>query len=168
MIGLETIAFILLTTLALGSAMVVVFHRSPVISALALAFNLVAIAGFYLLLNAQFLALLQVIVYAGAIMVLILFVIMLLNLPEEARKPGTGRIQGGLAILLSVAFVLILGWALSRAADGTPFPPASDTFGTVGSVGRTLFTNFFYAFEAISLLLIVAMIGAVLLAKRRL
>ncbi len=165
---MELVAFVVLTALALVSGLVVITHKNQVIAALALAGNLVSIAGFYLLLNAQFLALLQVIVYAGAIMVLILFVIMLLNLPEEARKPGTGRIQGGLAILLSVAFVLILGWALSRAADGTPFPPASDTFGTVGSVGRTLFTNFFYAFEAISLLLVVAMIGAVLLAKRRL
>jgi NADH-quinone oxidoreductase subunit J len=163
---MELVAFVVLTALAIVSGLMVILHRNQVIAALSLAGNLVAIAGFYLLLNAQFLALLQVIVYAGAIMVLILFVIMLLNLPEEARKRGTGRVQGGLAIVLAAAFALILGWALIQATDGEAYPAASDTFGTVSSVGQMLFTNFFYAFEAISLLLVVAMIGAVLLAKR--
>jgi len=163
---MELVAFVVLTALALVSGLMVILHRNQVVAALSLAANLVAIAGYYMLLNAQFLALLQVIVYAGAIMVLILFVIMLLNLPEEARKPGTGRVQAGLAIVLAAAFALILGWALIRATDGGGYPAASDTFGTVDSVGQMLFTNFFYAFEAISLLLVVAMIGAVLLAKR--
>ena len=165
---MELVAFVILTTMAFVSGLVVIRHRNKVVAALALAGNLVSIAGFYLLINAQFLALLQIIVYAGAIMVLILFVIMLLNLPDESRQSGVGGIQGVLGVLLAVAFVVILGMALYNATDGASFPAATGEFGTVESVGVALFTNFFYAFEAISLLLVVAMIGAVLLAKRRL
>jgi NADH-quinone oxidoreductase subunit J len=165
---MELVAFVILTTLALVSSLVVIRHRNKVVAALALAGNLVSIAGFYLLINAQFLALLQIIVYAGAIMVLILFVIMLLNLPDESRRPGVGGIQGVLGVLLAVAFVVILGMALHNATEGVSFPAVTGEFGTVESVGVALFTKFFYAFEAISLLLLVAMIGAVLLAKRRL
>jgi len=165
---LETVGFIVLATLALASAMVVVFHRSPIISALALAFNLIAIAGFYLLLSAQFLALLQVIVYAGAIMVLILFVIMLLNLPEEARRRGSGWFQRTLAPLFALGIAAILAWSTAGSTEGLTFGPPPSDFGTVSVLGVDLFTRFFYPFEAISLLLVVAMIGAVLLAKRRL
>jgi len=164
---MELVAFVVLTTLAFVSGVVVVVHRNQIVAALSLAANLVAIAGFYLLLQAQFLALLQVIVYAGAIMVLVLFVIMLLNLPDEAHRRGGGRVQGGLGLILAGAFVVLLGLAIARSGDGG-FASTSGGFGTVESVGRALFTRFFYAFEAISLLLVVAMIGAVLLAKRRL
>jgi NADH-quinone oxidoreductase subunit J len=165
---METIAFIVLTVLALASAVVVVWHRNPVVCALALAFNLVAIAGFYMLLNAQFLALLQVIVYAGAIMVLILFVIMLLNLRVEARRPGSGVIQGALGFLLAVALAAVLGSVMARGFESEGFNAASESFGTAGALGLELFSMYFYPFEAVSLLLVVAMIGAVLLAKRRL
>jgi len=163
---MNLIAFIILTALAVISAIVVVWRTNPVISALALAFNLVSIAGFYLLLGAQFIALLQVIVYAGAIMVLVLFVIMLLNLPDQVRQ-GSGFIQRWLGPVLALLFVGILGWALTASGEAVPFPALAADFGTVGSVGTTLFRQFFYAFEAISLLLVVAMIGAVLLAKKR-
>ena len=165
---MELVAFVILSTMTLVSGLVVIRHRNKVVAALALAANLVSIAGFYLLINAQFLALLQVIVYAGAIMVLILFVIMLLNLPDEARKPGVGGVQGVLGVLLAIAFVVILGMALFGATEGSSFPASTAGYGTVESVGVALFTKFFYAFEAISLLLVVAMIGSVLLAKRRL
>jgi NADH-quinone oxidoreductase subunit J len=165
---MELAAYIVLTVLALVSAGVVVWHRNPVVCALALAFNLVTIAGFYMLLNAQFLALLQIIVYAGAIMVLILFVIMLLNLPEEARRPGSGRIQGGLGFILAVAFAAVVGVMLARSVGEASFETISPEFGTVNALGLELFSRFFYPFEAISLLLVVAMVGAVLLAKRRL
>ena len=164
---MELAAYVILAVLALVSAGVVVWHRNPVVCALALAFNLVAIAGFYMLLNAQFLALLQIIVYAGAIMVLILFVIMLLNLPEEARRPGSGMIQGVLGFVLAVAFALIVGRMIGSGVGEGGFESTSPGFGTVSGVGLDLFSKFFYAFEAISLLLVVAMIGAVLLAKRR-
>jgi len=165
---MELAAFGILTVLALFSAGVVVWHRNPVVCALALAFNLVSIAGFYMLLNAQFMALLQIIVYAGAIMVLILFVIMLLNLPEEQRRPGSGMIQGGLGFVLAVAFAAVAGWMITRGVGEGGFAQPTPGFGTVRALGTELFSTYFYAFEAISLLLVVAMIGAVLLAKRRL
>ena len=164
---MELAAFVVLTALAFVSGVVVVTHKKQIVAALSLAANLVAIAGFYLLLQAQFLALVQVIVYAGAIMVLVLFVIMLLNLPDEARRHSGGRLQGVLGVLLALAFAVLLGLGLARGG-ATDFGAGSAAFGTVESVGRALFTRFFYAFEAISLLLVVAMIGAVLLAKRRL
>jgi NADH-quinone oxidoreductase subunit J len=165
---MELFAFIVLAVLAIVSAAVVILHRNQVVAALALAGNLIAIAGFYLVLQAQFLALLQVIVYAGAIMVLILFVLMLLNLPEESRRArDPGRFQAGLGVVLAAAFVAVMGWAVFRAAPAEPFPAPSETFGTVASVGMSLFREYFYAFEAISLLLVVAMVGAVVLAKRR-
>ena len=168
MATLETIAFILLATMALASALIVVFHRSPIISALALAFNLVSIAGFYMLLNAQFLALLQIIVYAGAIMVLILFVVMLLSIQAEGTMHRSGIFQRLLAPLLALGCAGLIGWAVFNGSDGGRFAVPSSGFGTVRQVGTELFSTFFYAFEAISLLLVVAMVGAVLLAKRRL
>ena len=167
MTALTTAAYLVLAVLAVVSAVVVVWHRNPVVSALALAFNLVAIAGFYLVMDAQFLALLQVIVYAGAIMVLILFVIMLLNLRQEMRGRDSGLFQRVLGPLLAVSLGLLLVRVLWTSVTSA-FAPPSPGFGTVASVGRELFGTFFYPFEAISLLLVAAMVGAVLLAKRRL
>jgi NADH-quinone oxidoreductase subunit J len=165
---MATAAFIVLSLLALVSGIVVISHRSAVISALALAFNLVAIAGLFLWLDAQFIAFLQVIVYAGAIMVLILFTIMLLNVEAEDRTRATGIVQVVLGPLLALAFALIVAFGAWSAAGGGRFPESAPGFGSVTSVGRELFTRYYYPFEAISLLLVVAMVGAVLLAKKRL
>ncbi len=163
---MEQLAFWVLSVLAVGSALLVVLHRNPVVSAMALAFHLVSIAGFFLLLDAQFLAFLQVIVYAGAIMVLILFVIMLLNLKEETQPHPAGTFQRWLAPLGTLAFAVVVGRAL---VDGLPaaFGAAPEGYGNAAAVGRELFLRFYYPFEAISLLLVAAMVGAVLLAKRR-
>ncbi len=167
---MESIAFIVLSILAVSSALVIVlpFVRNAVVCALALALNLISVAGFFFLLGAQFIGFLQVIVYAGAIMVLILFVLMLLNIDDERHLGSSGFFQRYLGPLLAAGFVSLLassGVVLSQGAD---FPRASADYGTVGALGRELFVRFFYPFEAISLLLVVAMIGAVLLAKRRL
>jgi NADH-quinone oxidoreductase subunit J len=164
---MNLIAFYVLALLIVASALVVITNRNPVASAVALAFNLVAIAGVYMVLDAQFIGLLQVIVYAGAIMVLILFVIMLLNLREEAKAHPVGTFQRILAPLTTLIFAVVIGRALHASAPSS-FPDKVDGFGTAASVGRELFVRFYYPFEAISLLLIVAMIGAVLLAKKRL
>jgi len=163
----ERVAFALIAALIVVSGIVVVRHRNPVVAAVALAFNLVGVAGVYMLLRAQFVGLLQVVVYAGAIMVLILFVIMLLNLIEEAEPHPAGTFQRWLAPLAAVAFAVTVGSGLWRSTPAA-FGAAPEGFGTASSVGRELFTRFYYPFEAISLLLIVAMIGAVLLSKRRL
>jgi NADH-quinone oxidoreductase subunit J len=163
----ELVGFVILTALAVVSAAVVLLHRNPVVAALSLAANLIAIAGFYLLLNAQFLALLQVIVYAGAIMVLVLFTIMLLNLPDEVRLRARPSAQTVIGLVLAIGFVGMLGWVLARASSSATFGQPGPAFGSVSSIGTALFTSYFYPFEAVSLLLVVAMIGAVLLAKRR-
>jgi NADH-quinone oxidoreductase subunit J len=166
---LHVAAFWLLTALALISAGIVLFGRNSVICGLALAFNLVTVAGYYFLLGAQFIAFVQVIVYAGAIMVLILFVLMLLNVRDEERLVGQRLFQGTLGLAGSALLLLMLlgvAWALGRDTQG--FPEVGPGFGTVRSVGTELFTRFYYPFEAISILLVVAMVGAVLLAKRRL
>ncbi len=163
---MELIAFFVLALLLIASAIVVITNRNPVSAAVALAFNLVAIAGLYMVLDAQFIGLLQVIVYAGAIMVLILFVIMLLNLREEAKAHPAGTFQRVLAPLTSLAFAIVIGRAVWLSAPSS-FPEKSEGFGTAASIGKELFTRFYYPFEAISLLLVVAMIGAVLLAKRK-
>jgi len=163
---MELIAFFVLALLLIASAIVVITNRNPVSSAVALAFNLVAIAGLYMVLDAQFIGLLQVIVYAGAIMVLILFVIMLLNLREEAKAHPAGTFQRILAPVTALLFAIVIGRAVWLSAPSS-FPEKTEGFGTAASLGKELFTRFYYPFEAISLLLVVAMIGAVLLAKRK-
>ncbi len=167
---MESIAFIVLSILAVASALVVILPvvRNVVVCALALALNLICVAGFFFLLRAQFIGFLQVIVYAGAIMVLILFVLMLLNIHDERHLGSSGFFQRYLGPLLAVGFVAILVSSVVVSSQGAEFPRAGAAYGTVGALGRELFVRFFYPFEAISLLLVVAMIGAVLLAKRRL
>jgi NADH-quinone oxidoreductase subunit J len=167
---MESIAFIVLSILAVATALVVILpvFRNAIISALALALNLVCVAGFFFLLDAQFIGFLQIIVYAGAIMVLILFVLMLLNIHDERHLGASGFVQRSLGPLLAVGFAAIVVSAALMSATGGSFPSAPEGFGTVNALGLDLFTRFFYPFEAISLLLVVAMIGAVLLAKRRL
>jgi NADH-quinone oxidoreductase subunit J len=170
MIG-EWIVFTVLAGLALLTAAVVVLpvFRNAVVCALALALNLVSVAGLFFLLDAQFIGFLQVIVYAGAIMVLILFVLMLLNVHDERHLGGSGFMQRSLGPLLTLGCAALLGSvALSAAAGRAAFPASPSGYGTVRALGLDLFARFFYPFEVISLLLIVAMIGAVLLAKRRL
>jgi NADH-quinone oxidoreductase subunit J len=167
---MEWVVFIVLSVLALAAASVVILpvFRNAVVSALALALNLICISGFFFLLGAQFIGFLQVIVYAGAIMVLILFVLMLLNVHDERHMGSSGFFQRCLGPLLALGFAAIVVSAVILPARGESFPAAAEGFGTVEALGLDLFTRFFYPFEAISLLLIVAMIGAVLLAKRRL
>jgi NADH-quinone oxidoreductase subunit J len=161
-----TVVFWGLVVAAIASALVVILHRNPIVSAMALAVNLVTIAWLFVLLDAKFMGLLQIIVYAGAIMVLILFVIMLLNLREEAKEHPIGSFQKWLA----PAGALLFGGALIRAIvkQDYPTPAIAPDYGTAFTVGRTLFANFYYPFEAISLLLVAAMVGAVILAKRKL
>jgi NADH-quinone oxidoreductase subunit J len=166
----ETLAFVVLSILVIASALVVILpvFKNAVVCALALALNLVCIAGFFFLLNAQFMGFLQVIVYAGAIMVLILFVLMLLNVHDERHFGSSGIFQRYLGPLMAVGFAAMLASAALVPGGTQRFPAAGEGFGTVTALGMDLFTRFFYPFEAISLLLVVAMIGAVLLAKRRL
>lgn len=161
-----TVVFWALVVAAIASALVVILHRNPIVSAMALAVNLVTIAWLFVLLDAKFMGLLQIIVYAGAIMVLILFVIMLLNLREEAKEHPIGSFQKWLAPAGAILFGGALVWAI-RSQD-YPLAAIDAEYGTAYTVGRSLFSSFYYPFEAISLLLVAAMVGAVILAKRKL
>jgi len=155
---------------AIMSALLVVIHPNPMVSVLFLILNLFCIALFFLILNAQFLAVIQVIIYAGAIMVLFVFVVMLLNLKaEEGLRLGGGPQRSG-AVVLGVAFAALMFYAIRNRGAAPYFEPESfdSGFGTARGIGRLLFTRYQFAFEAASILLIAAMIGAVVLAKRKL
>jgi NADH-quinone oxidoreductase subunit J len=147
----------------------VVIHPNPMVSILFLIVNLFCIALFYLILGAQFLAVLQIIIYAGAIMVLFVFVVMLLNLKAEEGLRLAGGAQSWGALLLGAAFAALMFHAIRNRAD-QPFvdPGAFDSaFGSARALGGLLFSRYLFAFEAASFLLIAAMIGAVVLAKRK-
>ena len=156
--------------LAILSALIVVIHPNPMVSVLSLILNILCLALFYLLLQAQTLAILQVIVYAGAIMVLFVFVIMLLNLrAEEGLRLGRGVQRWG-AIAGGFVFAGLLLWALRHRSGHAWMEPGrhAEQFGTAANLGGLLFGPYVFATEAASVLLIAAMVGAVLLAKRRL
>lgn len=166
---MELLIFYPLAIACVVLSMLVVFNSSPIASAMSLIGMMLCLAGVFVVLQAHFLAALQVIIYAGAIMVLFMFVIMLLNLSDD-DKQWVARERN---LFLSVsAGVLILGvlYKFIDITSGTEFnSPAEvpDTFGTVAQVGRTLFTDFVLPFEVASILLLVAMIGAVVLAKSK-
>jgi NADH-quinone oxidoreductase subunit J len=153
----------------------VIGQRNPMYSVLLLIVSFAALAGLYIVLDAPFVAMAQMIIYAGAIMVLFLFVVMLLNAPQEdaagwdrvhpLRRPGVARI----GILLAVVLVAELGWALSKVvALDSPVGARADgaVVGSVRELGRVLFSEYSFAFEATSVLILVAMVGAVVLARR--
>jgi NADH-quinone oxidoreductase subunit J len=166
-VAMQDFLFFLLSGLALGCGFLVVanpFSRSPVTSAMFLVLSIVALAGLFVLLHAFFLAAVQILVYAGAVMVLFLFVIMLLDLSVEERRAWNrfGWITGVVAV---GAFALILLGAIVK--PGSIEPLATPTLeGNAELLGRSLFLEYLLPFEMLSVLLLVAMVGVVLLSKR--
>ena len=166
LLSIEVVAFLAVAAVALLSAFVVVFHRNPVVNAAALVVNLACIALFFLLLRAPFLAAVQVIVYAGAIMVLFLFVIMLLDLRVELSSVRAGKFQRGMAAVGGLGLLALLSLALRRSKDTFTFRyTGEETFGATEQVARQLFTDHLIPFELASILLLVAMVGALMLAR---
>jgi NADH-quinone oxidoreductase subunit J len=163
----EGVLFWVFAVAIVGSSAVVVTARSPINSAMALVATFFFLAGVYVLLLAHTLAVLQVLVYAGAVMVLFLFVIMLLSLTggEPHSKATVMRVAGGAATggLLGVLVALIRRLPDSPGADLSHNP----AFGTLRAVGNALYTGWVFPFEAVSLLLLVAIVGAVVVAKAR-
>jgi NADH-quinone oxidoreductase subunit J len=160
--------------IAIASAFLCITRRSPVASALWLVSTLFAVAAMFVLLEAQFIAAMQVLVYAGAIMVLFIFVIMLLNLGRDRRTDMVG--WAGRIVPLGVGVLLVIElWVVTRVLpdDAIRLPAGGmadlspELGGTVGAVGEPLFRNFLVPFEITSVLLLAAIIGAVVLAKRR-
>ena len=169
-----TALFIAFAALLVGCSLMVILHKNPVTSALFLVLAFCSLAGIYLLLHAEFVAMVQIIVYAGAIMVLFLFVIMLLNL----GRPGPSDIKGPASLLTAVvlaAVMLVLLRPVSNAAlsESVRLPAGSvaamqQQQGMVGSVAGPLFEAYLVPFEIASVLLLAAIVGAVVLAKRKL
>ena len=162
--------FYLFGAVAVIASLLVIAQRNPIHSVLLLIASFGALSGLYVLLQAPFVAVIQIIVYAGAIMVLFLFVVMLLNAPHEDTdfderthpllRPGAMRLGG----LLAAALMLELVWALTSAGESGRF--GVERLVSVAAIGRVLFTEYAFAFEVTSVLILVAMVGAVVLARR--
>ena len=166
---LGTWLFFVFAVVAIAAALGVLVSRSPVASALWTVLNLFSIACLYLTLNAQFVAVIQVLVYAGAIMVLFLFVIMLLNLAEVPRLRAFDW-RKGIAFLLGVvvlAQLLYVGALGLGVLPDTLEPVQSAVLGDPVTIGRVLYTQYVWPLQVIGVLLLAATIGAVLLAKKR-
>lgn len=162
-----TVVFIVLASVAVLSAIGVVAFKSPVRSALSLVLTFFTLALFYFNLGAQLIGISQIMVYAGAIMVLFLFVIMMLTLrghdkvPEKTDKRVFIAFPVGLVIFALVLFKFVLPF------QNAPVTPVGDEYGTPQAVGWSLFTTYVWPFEIASVLLLVGVVGSIMLAKRR-
>lgn len=159
------IIFYLLAAISVLTALMVVFSKSPIYSVMWLIACFFSIAGHYVMLNAQFLAIVHIIVYAGAIMVLMLFTVMLLNLNKET-EPHKSLLTKGSAVISGGLLFLVLLAAMRSSSLGKYSAPETTDAGFVQQVGMKLFTDYLLPFEMTSVLFIAAMIGAVVLAKK--
>jgi NADH-quinone oxidoreductase subunit J len=168
--------FFVFATIAIGAALGVVMSRSPVGSLMFMVASLMSVAVLYVLMEAHFLAAIQVMVYAGAIMVLFLFVIMLLNLGHDYKKDmkGVFGVLLGTAITGGIGGIFVRQFQGAEGAQiygffggGEAIDAALAEYGAVGAIARPLFTEYVVAFELVGILLLVAIIGAIVLAKRK-
>jgi len=169
-VSIELLLFYLFGSIAVGTGLAMIVQRNPMISALLLIGNFFCIAGLYLLLQQQFLAVIQIVVYTGAIMVLVIFVIMLLNLGDEQRMAERINLWQSIGIALVAGFLAEMAYIVmfrGRNDVHAAMYPDAGTLGTTEAIGNALFTKFLLPFEVTSLLLLVAIVGAVILAKRR-
>ena len=168
----EAIAFYVISALVLGFAVLVVSTRNTVHAVLFLVLNFLAVAGLYVLLTAQFLAVIQVLVYAGGIVVLYLFVVMLVNLKRPPEDHSAPQRKAWLAAGISGAVLVQLGALLvgggSGAASAADVQNSDLAINNVERIGMLLYTDYLIPFEVASMLLLVAMVGAIILAKREL
>jgi NADH-quinone oxidoreductase subunit J len=165
----EFLTFVPLAILSVVAAVAMVLSRNAVYSALMLVVNFFCLSGFYVLLEAQFIAAVQVIVYAGAIMVLFLFVLMLLGIGSEDVLTETIPGQRPAAAVLGLLLLGAVGFALANGGfgGGAGSLAAANADGNVQAIGRLLFTRYVFAFEAVGMLLVVAAVGALVLGKWR-
>jgi NADH-quinone oxidoreductase subunit J len=173
-LGSDQFLFYVFAAIAVLGGLLVIAQKNPIYSVLAIIVSFFGLSGLYVLLEAPFVAVVQIIIYAGAIMVLFLFVVMLLNVPREDAsewdrahpyyRPWATRIGS----VLAVAMIVQLVWALSRT-PGLRTGVAADrpAVSSVAELGRVLFTDYMFAFEVTSILIIIAMVGAVVLARKR-
>jgi NADH-quinone oxidoreductase subunit J len=168
---MEMVLFVVLGAIAIAAALGVIFVRKVVYSALFLLVNFCSLAGLYLLLNAQFLAAAQVIVYAGAIVVLFLFATMLLGGGDKIPNLKSQIPKNYLAIVLAIVLFVEVGYVLVSATltgtQGSDTPEAIASVGNVQAIGKLLFTDYLLPFELAAVLLLIGIVGAVVLAKKK-
>ncbi len=164
--GVTQILFWFLSALALFGAVMVVASKSPVHSILFLIITFFAISGHYILMNAQFLAIVNIIVYAGAIMVLFLFVVMLMNLNTGSEPPQKRKYLLYAGVIAGASLLLVLVAALKQSAGEGIVEMGTGDIGLIQNLGKILFTDFVFPFEISSVLFLSAMIGAVIISKK--
>jgi NADH-quinone oxidoreductase subunit J len=162
----ERFWFIVIALLTVGGAISTVTRRNNIAAVMSLVATFFGLAAMYAMLNAQFLAVLQVLVYAGAIMTLFVFVIMVLNRDEAEPWAWSGVITKAVGIFALVLMVTRVGYHLWGVTPLHPEAPPQD-FGSVEQVGQILFTDYLFVFEAVSVLLLIAVIAAVVVARSR-
>lgn len=168
-ITMQPIAFYILASITTTMVVLLIVQKNPLSSAVCLVTSFFSLAGIYILLDAHFVATMQILVYAGAIMVLFIFVIMLLNLKEHELTEDKFNLKRAFVLLLGLGLFGFLSWQfLKIPQDSTKpaFPALTPEFGTVKEVGKLLFGNYVVAFEIIGVLLLVGMVGAILLGRR--
>ena len=165
----DLVFFFLIAASAVASALMMITRSNPVKGVLFLIVNFFCLAVLYLLLEAQFIAIVQIIVYAGAIMVLFLFVIMLLNLGDEKLLGERRSYRKLIAYILGVVVLLeiVVGLGLPWGNGATTIHPDAATMGTVEYIGHSLFTQYLLPFEVTSILLLASMVGVIVLAKKK-
>ena len=163
---MEIAVFALFALLALGSSVVVIAHKSPIYSTLSLVLTLFSVAVLFVLLGAPFIATLQLLIYTGAILVLFLFVIMLLNIGRDEGIPGGHRVQLVTAVAGALVFAGMLAVMLRHAAGGGPHAALTEELVSLSGLAQELFAAYLLPFEIVGLLLLVAVIGATVVARR--
>lgn len=163
---MELAVFILFALGALVSALIVVTHRNPVYATMSLVVTLVCAAALFLMLGAPFIATLQVLIYTGAIVVLFLFVIMLLNIQREEHSAQSGGAQRWAAIFGGLVFAGLLFGLFWRSHGGAELAPLTEDQVSLARLARLLFTQYMLPFQAIGLLLLAGVVAATVLARR--
>jgi len=159
------VIFLVLALLAIFAAVSLIVQRHPIHSALSLIVVMVALAGLYLLMGAEFVAAVQIIVYGGAIMVLFVFVIMLLNAEEEERT-NFSKLATYAGVPLALAVAGFIAAAIAKSGGSLPAAEPSGTLTSTKTLSNLLFSDFVYPFELTSFLILVAILGAIVLAQR--
>lgn len=163
---MELVVFYTLGGVSVIGALLMVTRKNPLAGALALVVSMAGLAGLFAMLHAEFVFILQILLYAGAIMVLIIFTIMLLNLsPNELKERPVGKVRG--AVVLAATVVGFIGFlrVLLLLPEGVPY--VAPTFGNIEKVGALMLSSYLFPFEIISVLLLVAIVGVVVLAKKK-
>lgn len=168
---MEIAVFLFLSGIAIVAAANILVQRHPIYSALSLIVTFVALAGIYIQMHAEFIAVMQIVVYTGAIMVLFIFVIMLLNAGAEQKVPDKVHVVKYFGLPLAGLLIFEAGLTASRTFDGEGIPVESASINLSGNtemIGRALYTQYALPFEVTSVLLLVAIVGAIVMAKKEL